>query len=898
MTDRRRNQMITAAAVILGVMSPTRLFAQTDANGLSIIDPIIAGAAGAVALAVAMVLWAFRVAAASRSQTVTWTERLASMEAKLEKSESVISAHPGLVLVWEDDGVEISEGWGNPKILGGPAALASLLSFAQSENEVAGSPVDRLLQSLSTLPLKDPNAAARNETFEERVRALRSHGIAFSGAVYTADGRAIEADGRIAGGQVTLWLTDPAVRMAEDGAIVGTVREQAADLHGSHKLLERAPMPAWRRDANLNLVWVNRSFADTVEAASTSEVISEQIELDPAARRIATAAANEQTAKDGRIAINAGGERRVIRVCEIPMHSAGDATLGGFAIDISALDKAQDELQQHIEANRKTLDQIPSAVVVFGPNQNLVYHNASFQNLWRLDDADLAGRAFHGEILDRLRHAGLLPEQPSYDEWKARQLEIYTGALAAPGSERYGSAPDEVWSLPDGRSIRVAQQRHPLGGVIVVFEDITEKMDLEAQFNTQLRVHRATLNNLAEGVAVYSANGSLELHNKAFEQLWRLSGNQLSAAPHIDETIRLMSQRVDDAAKHFEKIKKCVTSKSFDDREPTSGGILPLKDGRTFEYGSEPLPDGATLIRFLDITDSTEREKELQERNAILEDADRLKSKFVDHVSYQLRTPLSSIIGFSEMLDGQMFGVLNERQQDYITSVLSGAYHLRDLINDIIDLAAIDAGKMELARSDADIRGLLESAATYSALKAEDTQVALQVDCPRDIGSVSIDERRIKQVLFNLLSNAFAYSAAGGKVTLGADRKDNVLRIWVSDSGRGISPKDQAKAFDAFESSGPGAGAGLGLSLVERFVRLHDGWVKLESQEGAGSKVTCFLPEKVKAKTGENPSGKQPAKSAVKATKSKKSTRRKRASSTRSPAGGGNLETVNPRAAE
>ena len=220
-------------------------------------------------------------------------------------------------------------------------------------------------------------------------------------------------------------------------------------------------------------------------------------------------------------------------------------------------------------------------------------------------------------------------------------------------------------------------------------------------------------------------------------------------------------------------------------------------------------------------------------------------------MSYQLRTPLNTIIGFTEMIDGEMFGVLNERQKDYVASVLSAAYSLKDLISDIMDLAAIDAGKLSLDREDVDIRDLLTNAAAYAALKAEDTQVSLVVDCPEDIGAISADERRLKQVLFNLLSNAFAYTSSGGEVKLSADRSPGLVRIWVNDSGRGVSPDDQAKAFEAFESSGPSAGAGLGLALVQRFINLHGGWVRMESAPGVGTQVTIFLPAENRAAASE-----------------------------------------------
>ena len=409
--------------------------------------------------------------------------------------------------------------------------------------------------------------------------------------------------------------------------------------------------------------------------------------------------------------------------------------------------------------------------------------------------------------------------------------------------ERDGDVPDEVWHLPSGVTLRVAKERHPLGGVMIVFEDITEKISLERQFNTQIKVQKATLNNLSEGIAVFGGDGALKLHNKAFQKLWRLQDNDFNAEQHVEDLLKLIGARIEDDPESLKKLRSCITSLSPEDRTAQGGVEIPLTDGRTLMIGVEPLPDGATLARFLDITDSKERETALKERNAILENADRLKSKFVDHVSYQLRTPLSTIVGFSEMLDGQMFGVLNDRQKDYIASILTASYHLRDLINDIIDLAAIDAGKMDINREPTDVRALLENAATFAALKAEDTRVALKIDCAKDIGEASLDEQRIKQILFNMLSNAFAYTGAGGEVTIGASRANGIVKLWVQDSGRGLSSKDQSKAFDAFESRGPGAGAGLGLALVERFVKLHNGWVRLETREGHGAKIVCFLPE-------------------------------------------------------
>ncbi len=823
--------------------------AQEPAAGgdlMSALDPMLVAAVGAGALAAAALAWAARASTGARRSVGEWSGRLAEMEARLENAEAVLSAYRGLILVWRDGDDPNAPGWGGPKILGGPAALASLMAFAGPERTDA-EPIDRLLDAIGDLAVDDGDAEP--QSLRRKVKDLRRHGLPFVGAVRASEGRAIEVEGAIAGGQAALWLTDPAARMAEKGAIVGRANQSAEDLHGALSLIEGVPCPAWRRASDGRIVWANAAYVEAVEARAAGVVVADQIELDDAVRRLAEKATREKAPTEARIAVNVHGERRMFRVIERPTHVGGDAGLCGFAIDVTHEDDARAELSRHVEATKRLIDQIPAAVAMFGVGQELSYYNAAFQDLWRLETAELDAKPPLGDLLDRLRQAGRLPEQADYRAWKAAQLSLYTDETA-PGVDRAGAAPDEVWPLPDGRTLRVAKARHPLGGVIAIFEDITERLRFEALHNTQIKVQRATLNNLSEGVATFGSDGRLKLANDAFGDLWRLDAAFIETRPHIEAVLERMRAFTADGGEALGLVRRRVTSMTAEDRTPIAAHPLALTDGRTLSFGTEPLPDGATMIHFLDVTDSCEREKELKERNAFLEDIDRQKSKFVDHVSYQLRTPLNTIIGFSEMIDGQMFGVLNDRQRDYVSSILSAAYSLKDLISDIMDLAAIDAGKLSLEESDVDIRELLTNAAAYAALKAEDTQIALKVDCAEGVGVIRADERRMKQVLFNLLSNAFAYTGGGGEVTLSADRAPGLVRIWVEDSGRGVSPEDQARAFEAFEASGPSAGAGLGLALVQRFVSLHGGWVRMESAPGAGTRVTLYLPSEPKGGVG------------------------------------------------
>ncbi len=836
----------TAAAQATGQV--TEEAATVAAGGfLSALDPTWAVTSGAVLFALAAGVWALRVSLAGRSATVDWSQRLAEMEAQYQRSESILASHPGLVLVWDDTFEDIDQGWGSPKVLGGTAALASLLTFASDDPAAFLNPGDSLLGALGNLPVEDEGVDGRAPTLREKVRDLRGHGVAFSGSVVTDEGRSIEVDGRVAGDQVTLWLTDPAVRLAEEAGVVGQARDKAADLHGALNQLDRAPLAAWRRGPDLKLEWVNKSYVEMVEAISLQEVVDDQLEIDPAFRDLAEKARAEiqrtgRRAVDGIIKVNVKGQRRVLRVIEVPMHGAGEAGFGGMAIDVTRQERAQDDLKRQRESHRRTLDQLSAAVAVFDSAQSLEYYNQAFLDLWALDDAELRVRPSHAEVLDRLRHLGRLPAQDDFGNWKQHQLRLYTEEYGESASAAEGATPDETWNLPGGKTLRVRQQRHSLGGVAVLFEDITETLELQGRYQTQIGVQRATLNNLAEAVAVFGADGRLQLFNRSFEATWSLSREDLTHLPHFDILQEAFVDLAPDGADALQELKNHVVSLSPEDRAPFVGDELVLKDGRTLLSATSPLPDGATLVTFLDVTDSREREKDLAARNKILEDADRIKSRFVDHISYQLRNPLNTIIGFTEMIEGEMVGELNDRQKDYAATVLTASNHLLDLINDIIDLAAIDAGRLGLDMVDVDVRDLLESAATFAALKAEDSQVQLRVDCPKDIGAIKADERRLKQVLFNLLANAFTFTETGGQVVLGARKDGDAVRIWVQDTGRGVSPTDQANVFGRFESAGPGAGAGLGLALVNSFVELHGGLVQLWSREGEGTLVTCHLP--------------------------------------------------------
>jgi signal transduction histidine kinase len=278
-------------------------------------------------------------------------------------------------------------------------------------------------------------------------------------------------------------------------------------------------------------------------------------------------------------------------------------------------------------------------------------------------------------------------------------------------------------------------------------------------------------------------------------------------------------------------------------------GEVERNDRTILQLGLAPLADGATLVIFSDVTDRFRIESALRDRNDALEAADKLKSDFIKHVSYELRTPLNTILGFSEHLASGVPGPLNPRQNEYVQAIVSGSNTLKELVNDILDLALVESGALRLELERIDLYGLLSEVAEHAREWAVKMDLDLQLDCAPGAGLFLADRRRMRQIVFNLLSNAFKFTPRRGKVVLAGRIVGEDVQIAVSDNGPGIAAEVKANVFERFSArsqSGQRAGAGLGLALVNRFMELHDGWVEIESgAKGGGTLVRCHIPRRI-----------------------------------------------------
>jgi signal transduction histidine kinase len=694
---------------------------------------------------------------------------------------------------------------GAPRLLIGAAGLATVAAALGAE----GDDVASVLKALAEL---DPGVLARLEALMQRGEACAFRAVGPGGLVLV--------EGRSSG--IWAWLRLGCVAGSQPGAPEADRLRALADAQDD---------PAWITSADGETEWVNRAWLEAVGLPSLAEARQRGVVLDRKAGPLARAAAAGGVVEPALSWVNSAHGRRAYRLCATHLDGGGAAL---WARDVTALENAHDKLRRQAVASALVLSRIGDAAAVFDAGRRLGFHNPAFVALWELEPAWLAERPTHAEILDRLRQRRALPETTDYGRFKSDELACY---------QQVEEASETIWRLPSERTLRLVRLPQPDGGVALIFSDITPELRLKSQFNHLIQVQRATLDKLSDAVAVFGADGRLKLHNEAFEAYWGIPAGALQNPHSFDDVVELCIPRLHNR-QFWRDLKGRITDPDPRARAPWQDELV-TAERRVVAFQSRPLPDGATLIGFADITATRRLEEALRDREAALAEAERLKRAFVGSVSYELRTPLTTIIGYSELLERDEEG-LAEKERGYIGAVRAAASHLARSINDVLATAEVDAGETVLEIGDVDIGALLSAAAARSAQEARVARVGVEISIDSDFGLMSGDAVRLGEVLDHLIENALRHTPAGGVISLSAMRAPGEVALSVTDNGRGFPFDVQAHIFDRFSSHNRG-GPGLGLALVRALVELHGGWVALESEPGAGATFTCHLPEVAQA---------------------------------------------------
>ncbi len=777
------------------------------------------GANSAAAIIVIAALWMV-IAALLAILAAKRLRKAQSVLGAVRTMRSLLDAAPArAALVYPDGKIEIDAQL--VRELGLPDAPQRLSDLAGEQSGIDRADIEALTQALADVRLG--GAPVR--------RQLR-----LAGSDRVLELRAALAPPPSRPGTVLAWMSDVSEVDLERVKLVRRLNQTEGALDALTQLIESAPFPMWYRGPDLSLGLVNAAFVAAVEGNDAAEVIERGSELIDATGSESARAGAELALETGRPysrtqPATIGQERRVLRLVDVPLPTGAVA---GFAIDVQDLEDARIELARHQELQRELADRMAAGAAQFDGDRNIAFFNQPFAIMAQLEPDWLAEQPEFDRVLERMRENGRLPEVRDFPAWKAERRGWFTSPE---------ETIEEDWILANGDHLRVLGQPLPDGGLRLIFEDRTEQVRLASARDTLLRVRAATFDNLFEIISVFASDGRLYLWNRRFSEVWDLDESWLAEHPRVDELVPAMAKRLVNptAAAQVRELVRSTTS-----GRQSGTGRVSLTDGRHFDFAAVPLPDGNALFTMIDVTDSSRIEAALRERATALEEADRVKTDFVANMSYELRTPLTSIGGFGEMLAAGYAGKLPPAAADYVGAILELVERLSKLINDVLDLTQGDTKGVVLERERVDISGMCRAVAESLKARMEERKQKLKLDIDLSTGSVIGDARRLREAVEHILRNAVAYTDERGHVALSASGDEYHATIAVTDNGPGIDPNDQAQVFERFHRSGStargDAALGLGLPLTRQFIEAHGGTVELQSRPGKGTTVTLSIP--------------------------------------------------------
>lgn len=774
----------------------------------------------------ALLLAAWTVAAAWAVLAARARQRRAEASQRLARRLGrMIEDSPALPMVVRADGR-----------IEGPARLAAWFGFAAmpgylSELDASANSTGRGLDEYQLSLLSD--AVRRTQKTAAPFRLT----LTPRGTTRALGVRGHLADPQISpAGAALVWFFDFSQSEEELRQLRAQTAAAQADFAGLSGLIEAAPLPMWFRGPDLALRLVNTAYVRAVGGRNGAEVVSagtELVEVDEgtAPREMARAAQAANAPIERVVSATIGGQRRSLRVIDLPL---GDDGVAGYAVDIEEMEELTRQFRRFRAAQRQMLDTMSAAIAQFDDRGNLVFVNQPFLRLFAIPAAWVVDTPPFDRVLDRMRDGGRLPEVRDFPEWRRERQGWFLSREAR----------EEPWHLSDGTHLRVVGQPMPDGGLLMIFEDRTEQLQLSATRDTLLRTRTATFDNLFESLAVFGPDSKLQLWNRRFAADWGLDEELLATHPRADIILSHIAAKLRRPAQ-VATIAQVIEAATLERRQQT--GRLALADGRHLAFGGVPLPDGNGLLTVLDITDSQKAETMLRERNAALVEADAVKTRFIANMSYEFRTPLTSIRGFAEMLDGGLAGDLPATAQEYVGAILSSVDRLSEQIETVLDLSQGEAGTLPLAREVVAVFALLTDVVQERAEAIAEAQLTLDLRGSDAIGTVAGDARRLRRAFGHLVDNAIVATPPGGRILVDCTRRlDRKVQVVVSDNGKGMEPAHLARALEGLTTGADGRRierrAGLGLPLVRQLIAAHGGTIELASEPGQGTSAVILLP--------------------------------------------------------
>ena len=643
------------------------------------------------------------------------------------------------------------------------------------------------------------------------------------------------ADSQISpGGAAMVWVFD----FSESETELARLREETSRAKGDFaalvNLIEAAPMPMWFRGTDARLRLVNAAYVDAVDGDTAEQVVADQVELVEAVDGLSAAQIASQSAQQGQpiermVQATIDGERRAFRISDLPVKGEG---IAGYAVDIEDMEQQARAHRAYSKAQRSMLDRLSVGVAQFDASRKLVFANQPFRRIFAIKPGSGAQGMDFNRWLAEARDEGKVPEVRDFPAWRAEHSEWFAQDAVV----------EENWPLADGTHLAILAQPMPDGGLMLIAEDRTEQLALSATRDTMLRTRTATFDSLFEALAVFAPDGKLQVWNRTFAQTWGVEAESLDSHPSVEKLVEQIAPALARPVR-AKSIGEVIRAATLDRKE--RAGRLTMADGRTLEFAGVPLPDGNGLLTALDVTANEQAETALRERNQALEAADQVKTRFLANMSYEFRTPLTSIGGFAELLESGAAGELSPQAREYTQAIIDSVGRLTDQVENVLDLSQGEAGLLPISKQKLELQPFV------TGVVREREQAILDKGLSLDLrgsttAKLEADPRQLGRAIGPLLDNAIDATPKGGKLLVDLSRRKDGVRIVVSDNGKGMGREELARALDGLKPSADGKGMerrqGLGIPLARQLVELHGGTLDLQSRPNVGTTATIHLP--------------------------------------------------------
>ncbi|MBN9542613.1 MAG: PAS-domain containing protein [Alphaproteobacteria bacterium] len=570
-------------------------------------------------------------------------------------------------------------------------------------------------------------------------------------------------------------------------------------------LLNNINIPIWLRDENHKIRYYNQGYKKLSDAKEKSDF----------SYMLAQDAKENNIEMSENMNFNISGERKIYEIRELAM-SNNNLSIG-YGLDATKIEQLKNEIKQHNRALSDFISSSSNAMALFSSDMKLQMWNFSYVKMWDLDEKFMESNPTYPEVLDVLRQKRKLPDHINFADFKRSRINLFKSLT---------TIHNEFMYLSEGKTIRLIITPHALGGLLFACEDMTDKLVLERSYNTLIAVQDATLNTMHEAVCVIGSNGKLKLHNVVFAKLWKLSNEYLESKPHSNDILK----RTEDQFLHAQDFQnfKAAFLGIYEKRSMITQRFE-MKSGTIVERYISSLPDGSILVSDLDVTDSALVERSLREKNEALLATDKIKTTFLSNISYHLRSPLTSILGFSEMLYNGILGDLTTEQKEYLNYIKSSSEDLKMLIDDIIELAVLDSGEVKLERSEIELSSLLKN--TILSIQGKELSANIKFEFANKNKVIFYaDEFRLKQAIYNIGMLILSLSPQNSVINVTIKQMETYIDIIFITNIR-MSDNQFMALFDRFNlnlsDSGNEKLKTMNLNVVKKIIEMHDGQISV-----------------------------------------------------------------------